>query len=111
MTNLSKKMLFGSGSVANIRCSILLSFTISFKYMINQQLRFHTSGNGNTKEIIYRIFGRETADSLIEVKQDTKDLNIHGYIGNPLMNRASRNGENYFVNMRYVKSELIAKAK
>lgn len=83
---------------------------ISFKYMINQQLRFHTSGNGNTKEIIYRIFGRETADSLIEVKQDTKDLNIHGYIGNPLMNRASRNGENYFVNMRYVKSELIAKA-
>lgn len=83
---------------------------ISFKYLVNQQLKFHTSGNGNVKEIIYRIFGRETADSLIEINQSFEDMSISGFIGNPLMSRASRNGENYLVNMRYVKSDLIAKA-
>ena len=32
---------------------------ISFKYMNNGQLRFHTSGNGNLQEIIYRIYGKD----------------------------------------------------
>ena len=38
---------------------------ISIKFINNGQVRFHTSGNGDLKEIIYRIYGRETTDTLI----------------------------------------------
>ena len=39
----------------------------SIKFVNGGQVRFHTSGNGNLKEIIYRIYGRDTAEALIPI--------------------------------------------
>ena len=33
---------------------------VSFRYVNNGQTRFHTSGNGNLQEIIYRIYGPDS---------------------------------------------------
>ena len=32
---------------------------VSFKYIMNGQVKLHTSGNGNQKDVIYQIYGRD----------------------------------------------------
>ena len=83
---------------------------ISFKYIQNGQNRLYTSGNGNLKEIVYQIYGRDLTRELIAVETETPLLKISGFIANPSVARGNRNFENYFVNGRYVKSRLLAKA-
>ena len=83
---------------------------ISFKFIVNGQNRLYTSGNGNLKEIVYQIFGRDITKELIPIETDAGALQINGFIGNPTIARGSRGFENYFVNGRYVKNKIIAKA-
>lgn len=83
---------------------------ISFKYILNGQSRLYTSGNGNLQEIIYQVFGRDIARELIPFHSESDSMTIKGFIGKPVIARGNRNFENYFVNGRYVKSKLLAKA-
>lgn len=82
---------------------------VSFQYIQNGQTRFQTSGNGDLKEVIYRVFGRDIARELIPVEASMEGVSITGFLGKPSINRSNRNFENYFVNGRYIKSSLIAK--
>lgn len=83
---------------------------ISFKLIVNNQPKLHTSGNSSLKEIIYHIYGREIASNLIEVHGENEMISVDGYIGKPLISRGNRNFENYFINGRYIRSSLIARS-
>ena len=100
------------GSYINELCErmALSKPDIAFQFIQNGQVKFHTSGNGNLEELVYRIFGREIAKEIIPVSQKGKGISIYGVLGKPTIARANRNYENYFVNGRYIKSNLIAKA-
>lgn len=83
---------------------------ISFQFINNGQSKIHTSGNGNLKDVIYHVYGREIAANLLAVDYERTGMKITGYLGKPLISRGNRNFENYFINGRYVKSNMIAKA-
>ncbi|MBA4688988.1 MAG: DNA mismatch repair endonuclease MutL [Candidatus Galacturonibacter soehngenii] len=83
---------------------------ISFKFINNNQTKIHTSGNTNLKDIIYSVYGRDIAGNLIEIDSSMEGVKITGFIGKPVISRGNRNYENYYVNGRYVKSGIIAKA-
>ncbi len=83
---------------------------ISIKFINGGQIRFHTSGNGDLKEIIYRIYGKETVEALSSFHYQGSFFRISGYLGKPEINRSNRNFETCFVNGRYVKNETIMKA-
>lgn len=83
---------------------------VSFKFIVNNQIKLHTSGNNNLKDILYSIYGREIASSLLEVHAELEDIKIHGYIGKPLISRGNRTYENFYINGRYIKSGIICKA-
>lgn len=83
---------------------------ISFKFMSNNQVKLHTSGNGNLKDIVYNIYGREIASNVVEVNGSSENVDVYGYIGKPIISRGNRNYENYYINGRYVKSGIITKA-
>ena len=83
---------------------------ISFKFINNNQTKLHTSGNCNRKDIIYHIFGREISSSLLEVKHECEYFKVEGFIGKPVITRGNRNYENYFINGRYVKSNILSRA-
>lgn len=83
---------------------------ISFKFMQNGQTRFSTSGNGSLKEVIYRIYGRDVTDAMVEITQESQDIRLYGFLGKPSNNRSNRNFEIYFINHRFIRSRLIAKA-
>ena len=83
---------------------------IAYKYSVNGSNRLVTGGNGDLKEVIYRIYGRDISDNLMEVNAEDGDMSLKGYIAKPVVVRNSRAYENYFVNSRYIKDDIIAKA-
>ncbi len=83
---------------------------VSFKFINNGQTKLHTSGNGNEKDLIYHIYGRDITASILKVEQQTELFQIRGFIGKPMVSRGNRNYENYFINGRYIKSALLSKA-
>ena len=100
-----------AGHVADLVEKIALSHPeISIRLIVNNQNRLHTSGNHNLKDIIYTIYGREIAGSLLSVSAEREGMQISGFIGKPVIARGNRNFENYFINGRYIKSRLISKA-
>ena len=83
--------------------------SVSFKYIVNGQIRFQTTGRGELKEIIYQIYGRDIAAELLPVSYKDDTLSIQGFIGKPIISRGNRNFESYYVNGRYVKDKIITK--
>ncbi|MBQ6094353.1 MAG: DNA mismatch repair endonuclease MutL [Lachnospiraceae bacterium] len=83
---------------------------VSFKFVVGSQMRFHTSGNGDLKEVIYRIYGREIANALVPIQVSDNGIHVQGYLGKPVLVRSNRNYEIYFVNGRFIRSTVIAKA-
>ncbi len=83
---------------------------ISIRFIQNNQNKLYTSGNSNVKDLIYTVFGRETASNLIGIDWKGDGISITGYIGKPVLARATRGYENYFINGRYIRNQIVAKA-
>ena len=83
---------------------------ISIKFIVNGQVRFQTSGNNQLKEVIYRIYGKEVTDHLIDFSLNGKSVRVRGFLGKPEQNRSNRNFEIFFVNGRYVHNDVLQKA-
>ncbi len=83
---------------------------ISYKFVLNGKTRFMTPGTGDLKEVIYRIYGKDTAKEIVPVSYEQNGIHIDGYIGTPAINRPNRNFENYFINRRYIRSDIVAKS-
>ena len=106
-----KTAMTEAGHVNELMIRLALSHPeVSFEFINNGQTKLHTSGNGKLKDAIYSLFGREIAMNLLEMDFETAGLKVTGYVGKPLISRGNRNYENYFINGRYVKSNIIAKA-
>lgn len=99
------------GYVSTIMERLALSHPeISFQLIVNNQPKLHTSGNCNRKDIIYHIYGKEIAANLLPIDADKDGIHVSGFIGKPLISRGNRNFENYYINGRYMKSNVVAKA-
>ncbi len=83
---------------------------ISFKYMVNGQLKLQTTGNNQMKDVIYQIYGRDVAKQLLPIAFKNEFLDITGYLGKPSVSRGNRGFENYFINGRYVKDSIVTRA-
>ena len=85
---------------------------IAYKFINNGKIVLQTSGNGNLKEVIYQIYGREITANLLEVNhiEESAGISVRGFIGKPVVSRGNRNYENYFINGRYIKSSVVSKA-
>jgi len=83
---------------------------ISFKLLVGTQMKFHTSGNGDLKEVIYRIYGRDVAASLVPVQTQKDGFSVEGYLGKPVLVRSNRNFEIYFINGRFIRSNVVSRA-
>ncbi len=110
-----KKFLKAPGTEAGYISDMMERFAlshpeISFKFINNGQIRLHTTGNARLKDIIYHIYGRNIAANLLEIQAEYDEFSVRGYLGKPTISRGNRNYESYFINGRYIKSPIIAKA-
>ena len=83
---------------------------VAFKFICDNKNKMSTSGNGNLKDVIYHIYGRDIAMNLLEVYDKEEDIEVRGFIGKPVTSRGNRSYENYFVNGRYLKNNIITRA-
>lgn len=106
-----KSAVTEAGYISDIVERIALSHPeVSVRFIVNGQNKLHTSGNGNLKDVIYGVFGRDIAANLLEINQENEFMKLSGFIGKPIISRGNRNYENYFINGRYIRSSLISKA-
>ncbi len=83
---------------------------ISFQLITDNRSRFHTVGSGDLLDVIFRVYGRDTASMLVPINAENEDLKISGFLGKPETVRSNRNMEVYFINERYVKNDFISSA-
>lgn len=83
---------------------------ISFRLIVNNQTKLHSSGNHKVKDLLYQLYGREITSNLLPLRAELTGINLDGFIGKPILARGNRNFEYYFINGRYVRSNIISKA-
>lgn len=99
------------GYIADLMEHLALSRPdVSFKLVLGGQTKFHTSGNGDLKEVIYRIYGRDASAALVPIQAQRDGVSIEGYLGKPVQVRSNRNFEIYFINGRFIRSNVVARA-
>ncbi len=106
-----KSSMTEAGYVSDLMERLMISHpNISFKYIVNNQVKLQSSGNNNRRDILYQVYGRDITKELLTVEYQGEDLSISGFIGKPSINRGNRNYENYYINGRFIKSAVITKA-
>ncbi len=83
---------------------------VSFKFLLNGQTKFYTTGSDDLREIVYRIYGKEIAAQLLDFTCSLEGMTVTGLLGKPVINRSNRSYEIFYINGRYIKSTLISKA-
>lgn len=69
-----------------------------------------TTGNGNVKDVVYSIYGKETAENIINVDYKYEDMSISGCIGKPSIAKTNRSSQLFFVNNRFIKDKTLSSA-
>lgn len=83
---------------------------ISFTVISDGQRKFMTNGDGNLKQAVYAVLGREFTNKLLEVSYDFEGVKTYGFVTSPDASRGSRAMQIAFVNNRYVKSKTVQAA-
>ena len=83
---------------------------IALKLINTGRTVIQTNGNGDIKTVIYSLYGKTVANSIIDVDYELEDIHIYGVIGKPEIARSNRANQIFFVNKRYVKDKVLSSA-
>ena len=83
---------------------------VSFKFIKDGGEVLHTPGDGKLESAVYAALGRQFARSLLPVRGRGGDVEVTGFVTRPLECRGSRSMQVFFVNGRFIKSQLLTAA-
>ena len=83
---------------------------ISIRLICDGQIRLESAGDGNLKNTIYSIFGRDFASKLIEVYSDYEGICVRGFIGRSDNVKGNRGAQNFYINNRFIRSKTATAA-
>lgn len=99
-----------SSMIIDLVSQIALAYNdIAFRLINNGNVLFSTTGDGNRRNIIGRIFPSIDINNLVPIEHQMEDMSITGYISTPTISRPGKNGQIFFVNGRVVNSKVIDK--
>lgn len=84
--------------------------SVSFRYIVDGEVKFVTSGDGELINAIYAVLGRDLAKKTIKVQRNDGGIKVEGFISTPELVRANRNLESFYINSRFVKSKTMGAA-
>ena len=103
-----KKDFTESGYIEDVMTRIaLIHPEIAIKLISSGKTIIQTSGNGDIKNVIYGIYGKEITENILEVNYEYEDIKITGVIGRPIISRSNRSNQLFFVNKRYIKDKTL----
>lgn len=88
----------------------LVNTHIAFKLTNNDKTIIQTTGDGNVKNCIYSIFGKDIANGIVDVNYEYENIRVSGIIGKPDIARNNRVNQMFFVNKRFVKDKTLSAA-
>ena len=80
---------------------------IAIKLINDGKTVFQTNGNGNIKDIIYTLYGKEIQENLIDVNYEDTNIKINGVIGNTNIAKETRKAQIFFLNKRNIKNPIL----
>ena len=83
---------------------------ISFRYIMDGEIKYITSGDGSLINAVYALLGRDIAKKTVRVEREDNGIKVEGFISTPELVRANRNFENFYINSRFVKSKTASAA-
>ena len=106
-----KKDAVEGNMVAGIVNKIAMSHPeIAFKFIRDNKLEFSTAGDGKMYSAMFAVYGRTFAGDMIPVDYEQDGIRVSGFTVKPLYSKANRSFQNFFVNDRFVKSQVCASA-
>lgn len=88
----------------------LVNKDISFKLINSGKTVIQTTGNGDEKDVIYSIYGKDVAEAIINTEYEYEGIQISGVVGKPEIARSNRSNQLYFVNGRFIKDRTLTAA-
>ena len=107
---LKKDVTESMAVTANVEKVALSNPHIAMRLIVDGNVKLETAGDGNLKNTIYSVFGKEFASRMIEVDSESEGIRVRGFIGRTDNVKANRNHQNFFINGRYVKSKTAMAA-
>ncbi len=83
---------------------------VSFRFLKDGTEALHTPGDGKLDSAVYAALGRDFARGLTPVQGRGGEIRVSGFVTRPLMGRGSRSMQTFFVNGRFIKSQLLTAA-
>lgn len=106
-----KKDVSEANACANVIDRIALSHPeISFKFIRDGKQVLSTVGDGDIRNTVYSVLGREFTNGLIDVKNENFAFKVWGLICKPVFCKATRNNQYIFLNGRLVRSGTVIAA-
>lgn len=106
-----KKDYTESGYIEDVITRIaLVNPNIAIKLINTGKTVIQTNGSGDLKNVIYSIYGKDVANSILEVSYIYEDITVKGVIGKPEIARSNRSQQLFFVNKRYIKDKTLSAA-
>ena len=83
---------------------------VSFKLIKDGAEVLHTPGDGQLRSAVYASLGRDFALGLVPVRGCGGDVTVEGFVTKPLNGHGTRGRQIFFVNGRFVKSQMLSAA-
>ena len=95
---------------ANVERVALSHPEIAVRLITDGVTKLETAGDGQLKSAIWAVFGKDFATRLIPLDSEHEGIRITGFIGRSDNVKSNRNGQNFFINNRFVRSRTAQAA-
>ena len=95
---------------ANVERVALSHPEIAVRLITDGATKLETAGDGQLKSAIWAVFGKDFASRLLPLNSEHEGIRITGFIGRSDNVKANRNGQNFFINNRFVRSRTAQAA-
>jgi len=100
-----------NGHIANLLSQYAMAFPeVKFNLVLDGRLILKTPGNGIIRDVVAEVYGLEIARQMLEIDGADQSPGITGLVSPPSLSRSSRGYLSFFVNRRWVRSSLLARA-
>ena len=100
-----------NGHIANLLSQYALAFPeVRFNLSLEGRTTLHTPGNGNLRDVVAEVYGLEIAEQMLAIGGTAQAPGVTGLVSPASLARSSRGYLSFFVNRRWVRSSLLARA-
>ena len=106
-----KKPNYEAGLVSDAVARLMLGNPkISMRLISNGNSIYHTFGDGNLRHAVFAVYGKETAEKMVEIDASLGATRVWGLIGIGELAKSTRAHQMFFINGRSVRCGLLTRA-